>query len=88
MQDDPARKFFWLALKIGGGVLLLLALLFGGIITYVVHEKRKWDKLTDTHDLKQRATKMGAGYVADRKDAALVIGVTQRGSAPCWASAG
>lgn len=79
MQDDPARKFFWLALKIGGGVLLLLALLFGGIITYVVHEKRKWDKLTDTHDLKQRATKMGAGYVADRKDAALVIGVTQRG---------
>ena len=79
MQNDPARKFFWLALKIGGGVLLLLALLFGGLITYVVHEKRKWDKLTDTRDLKLRATKMGEGYVADRKNAALIVGLTQRG---------
>ncbi|MBI5800567.1 MAG: beta-lactamase family protein [Verrucomicrobia bacterium] len=79
MQDDPSRKFFWLALKIGVGVLLLLVLLFGGLITYVVHEKRKWDKLTDTRDLKQRAVKMGEGYVSNRKNAALVIGVTQRG---------
>ncbi len=82
MQDDPSdpsRKFFWLAVKIGGGVLLLLALLFGGLITYVVHEKRKWDKLTNTHDLKQRAAKMGEGYVVNRTNAALVVGITQKG---------
>lgn len=79
MQDDQSRKFLWLALKVGGGVVLLLVLLFGGLVTYVLHEKRKYDKLTDTHDLKQRATTMGEGYVADRKNAALVIGLTQRG---------
>jgi CubicO group peptidase (beta-lactamase class C family) len=79
MQADPARNFLWLALKVGGGVVLLLMLLFGGLITYVTMEKRKYDRLTDTHDLKQRATKMGEGYVAERKNAALVIGLTQRG---------
>ena len=79
MQEDKAQNFLWLALKIGGGVVLLLALLFGGLITYVTHEKRKYDKLTDTHDLKRSAAKMGGGYVADRKNAALVIGITQRG---------
>ena len=56
-----------------------LLLLFGGLLTYVTHEKRKYDKLTDTHDLKLRASKMGEGYVADRSNAALVIGLTQRG---------
>lgn len=79
MQADPSRNFLWLALKVGGGVLLLLMLLFGGLLTYVTMEKRKYDRLTDTHDLKQRATKMGEGYVAERKNAALVVGITQRG---------
>lgn len=79
MQDDQARKFFWLAVKVGGGVVLLLVLLFGALLTYVTHEKRKWEKLTDTHDLKQRAAMMGDVYLADRKNGALVIGVTQRG---------
>lgn len=79
MQDDKARTFLWLILKIGGGVVLLLVLLFAGLLAYVTHEKRKYDMLTDTHDLKQRAVKMGEGYVADRKNAALVIGITQRG---------
>jgi len=79
MQDDRSRKFLWLALKVGGGVVLLLMLLFGGLITYITMEKRKYDRLTDTRDLKQRATKMGEGYVAERKHAALVIGLTQRG---------
>ncbi len=60
-------------------MLILLLLLFGGLVTYVVHEKRKYDKLTDTHDLKQRATKLGEGYMAERKNAALIIGLTQRG---------
>lgn len=79
MQADNSRKFFWLALKIGGGVALLLALLFGALVTYVVHERRKWDKLTDTRDLKVRATKMGEGYLGTRKNAALVVGITQKG---------
>jgi CubicO group peptidase (beta-lactamase class C family) len=60
-------------------VALLLALLFGALVTYVVHERRKWDKLTDTRDLKVRATKMGEGYLASRKNAALVVGITQKG---------
>ena len=79
MHADPSRNFLWLALKVGGGVLLLLVVLFGGLLAYVTHEKRKYDKLTDTRDLKQRAARMGEGYVADRKNAALVIGITQRG---------
>ncbi len=79
MQADPPRHFLWLALKVGGGVLLLLMLLVGVLLTYVTMEKRKYDRLTDTHDLKQRATKMGEGYIAERKNAALVIGITQRG---------
>jgi CubicO group peptidase (beta-lactamase class C family) len=79
MQNDKARDFLWLVLKIGGGVTLLLGLIFAGLLFYVTHEKRKWDSLTDTHDLKQRATKMGEGYVADRANGALVIGLTQRG---------
>lgn len=60
-------------------MLLLLMLLVGVLLTYVTMEKRKYDKLTDTRDLKHRAAKMGEGYVADRKNAALVIGITQRG---------
>lgn len=79
MQADQSRNFLWLALKVGGGVLLLLLLLFGGLVTYFVTEKRKYDRLTDTRDLRQRAAKMGEGYVAARKDAALIIGLTQRG---------
>jgi len=79
MLDDRSRNFLRLVLKVGGGVLLLLALLFGGLITYFAREKHKWDNLTDTHDLRQRALKMGGEYVAARKDAALVIGITQRG---------
>ncbi len=79
MQNDQTRKFLWLVLKVGGGVLLLLVLLFAGLLAYVTREKRKYDKLTDTHDLKQRAVKMGEGYIAERKNGALVIGFTQRG---------
>lgn len=79
MQTHSPRNFLWLALKVGGGVLLLLVLLLGGLIAYFVTEKRKYERLTDTRDLRRRAAKMGEGYVGARKDAALVIGVTQRG---------
>lgn len=79
MQPDRARNFFWLILKVAGGASLLLVLIFGALMAYVTHEKRKWDKLTDTHDLRQRAAKMGEGYVADHPRAALVIGLTQGG---------
>ena len=79
MQAAPSRNFLWVTLKVGGGVVLLLMLLLGGLLTYVTMEKRKYDRLTDTHDLRQRASEMGAGYLADRPNAALVIGLTQRG---------
>lgn len=79
MQADPSRNFLWLVLKVGGGVLILLLLLFGGLATYFILEKRKYDQLTDSQDLKQRAARMGEGYVKNRANAALVIGLTQRG---------
>ncbi|MBM3871996.1 MAG: hypothetical protein FJ392_13750, partial [Verrucomicrobia bacterium] len=79
MQADSSRRFFWLTLKVSSGVLILLAVLLGGLLTYVTQEKRKYDRLTDTRDLRQRAAKMGEGYIADRKNGALVIGLTQRG---------
>lgn len=79
MQKVPPRIFLWLAIKVGGGVSLLLFVLFGALVGYFALEKRKYARLTDTRDLRQRAAKMGEGYVAARQDAALVIGLTQRG---------
>lgn len=79
MQADRSRNFLWLALKVSCGVLLLLLVLFGGVVTYFLKEKQKYDHLADTHDLKQRAAKMGEDYVQGRKEAALVIGLVQRG---------
>ena len=79
MQADSSRHFLRLTLKVVVGVLILLLLLFGGLLAYVVGERSKYDRLTDTRDLKQRAAKMGEGYVASRPHAALVIGITQQG---------
>ncbi|PAW83656.1 MAG: hypothetical protein B9S33_13325 [Pedosphaera sp. Tous-C6FEB] len=79
MKADQSRNFLLLALKVSGGVLLLLLVLSGGLATYFILEKRKYANLQDTHDLKQRAARMGEGYVKERKEAALVIGLTQRG---------
>lgn len=79
MQPDRAREFFWLVLKVAGGASLLLVVILALLLAYVSHDKRKWDKLTDTHDLRQRAGKMGQGYLADHPQAALVIGLTQGG---------
>ena len=61
-------------------LMVLLLLLFGGLLAYVVSERSKYDRLTDTRDLRQRATKMGEGYVAGHKDAALVIDRTWVGN--------
>ncbi|MFM8471053.1 MAG: serine hydrolase domain-containing protein [Limisphaerales bacterium] len=66
-------------MKVVGGALGFLLLLFGGLTAYLIMEKRKYAGLADTHDLGRRATKMGEGYVVGQKDAALVIGLTQRG---------
>ncbi len=79
MKADQSRNFLLLALKVSGGVLLLLLVLSGGLATYFILEKRKYANLQDTHDLKQRAARMGEGYVKGRKEPALVIGLTQRG---------
>jgi serine-type D-Ala-D-Ala carboxypeptidase/endopeptidase len=79
VHTHSPRNFLWLVLKVGGGVLLLLLLLLGGLIAYFVAEKRKYERLSDTRDLRQRAVKMGEAYVGGRQDAGLVIGMTQRG---------
>lgn len=79
MQPDRAREFFWLMLKVAGGASLLLVVILAVLLAYVSHDKRKWDNLTDTHDLRRRAATMGEGYLAGRPQAALVIGLTQGG---------
>ena len=61
MQADSSRHFLRLTLKVVVGVLILLLLLFGGLLAYVVGERSKYDRLTDTRDLKQRAAKMEIG---------------------------
>ncbi len=79
MQPDRARDFFWLVLKVAGGASVLLVVILAALLAYLSHDKRKWDKLQDTHDLRQRAAKMGEGYLAGHPQAALVIGLTQGG---------
>ncbi len=79
MPDDPSRTFRRLLFKVSAGVLLLLFCLGGTLVVYLTYERRKWDTLTDSHDLRQRALRMGENYLTDRQKAALVIGITQQG---------
>lgn len=73
------RKMLLLLLKIAAGLVLLAVLFVAGMIGYVYLQKRQFARLADTHDLKQRISRLADAYVGKRKSAGLVIGVIQRG---------
>ena len=68
-----------LLLKVAAGLFLLIILFFVGVIVYARVEKRDYEKLTDTKDLKERITKIAEPYMAKRANGALVIGVLKDG---------
>jgi serine-type D-Ala-D-Ala carboxypeptidase/endopeptidase len=68
-----------LLLKIVVGLTLLTVLPFVGVIVYAQVEKRNYEKLTDSKDLKERIAQLAQPYMAKRTNGALVIGVLQGG---------
>jgi CubicO group peptidase (beta-lactamase class C family) len=68
-----------LLLKIALGIFCLVILCILGFVFYVIHENRAYRNLRDTHDLKDRVTKLGNAYLKKHQNAALVIGVLQNG---------
>ena len=68
-----------LTLKMILGLLVLIVLFVVGVIVYDRIEKRTYEKLTDSKDLKERVAKIAESYIAKRTNGALVIGVLQDG---------
>jgi serine-type D-Ala-D-Ala carboxypeptidase/endopeptidase len=69
----------FLGLEILLVLVLLIGLLIGGIFAYAGIEKRKYENLSDTKDLKERIAKLAEPYMARRPQGALVIAVLQNG---------
>lgn len=67
-------------LKAGLGCAVLLVVGFIALTVYVLHRQHAYKTMADTHDLHQRIGKLAADYTAKRPNAALVIGVVQRGT--------
>ncbi|HZO85209.1 MAG TPA: serine hydrolase domain-containing protein [Verrucomicrobiae bacterium] len=68
-----------LGLKIIIGIVVLVLVFVIGVIVYAYVGKRKYEKVTDTNDLKARIAKLAEPYMAKRTNGALVIGVLQNG---------
>jgi CubicO group peptidase (beta-lactamase class C family) len=68
-----------LVLKIAVGFAVLMLLLAVGVVVYAQVQKRNYQKLPDTKDLKERIAALAEPYVTKRTNAALVIGVIQHG---------
>ena len=68
------KTLMFLGLKILLALVLLIALLIGGIFVYAGIEKRDYEKLSDTKDLKERITKLAEPYMAKRPQGALAVG--------------
>lgn len=77
MSDDS--KTIYSFIKALLAVVILLAVIFAALIGWVGWQKSRYHRLTDTHDLAKRIDDMGAGYLARRGKAALVIAVLQKG---------
>ncbi len=64
-------------------ILAVMGVFIVGCITalfvWANHENHKFDKLTDTHDLKSRIEKLAAKHLAKCPESALAIAVHQRG---------
>ncbi len=67
-----------LKLALAAGVLLFFG--FVALVVYVVCQQVRYKHLADTHALKGQVEAMGTEYVSKRRNAALVIGVLQRGN--------
>jgi serine-type D-Ala-D-Ala carboxypeptidase/endopeptidase len=65
-------------LKAGLGCAVLLVAGFVALFVYVLYRQHSYKTMADSHDLAKRIQKFGADYVAQRTNAALVIGVVQR----------
>ncbi len=76
MRIHPLIKWGLLG---GGLVFALLVVSFVVLLVYVVHTQHAYAAMPDTGDLKERINKMGEGYVASHKNAALVIAVYRQG---------
>jgi CubicO group peptidase (beta-lactamase class C family) len=53
---------------------------FIALLGYVLYRQHAYKTMVDSHDLKQRIEKLGAEYLAKRPNAAVVVGVYQRGT--------
>jgi CubicO group peptidase (beta-lactamase class C family) len=67
-------------LKAGLGCAGLVVLGFIGLLGYVLYRQHAYKTMVDSHDLKQRIEKLGAEYLAKRPNAAVVVGIYQRGT--------
>ena len=69
-----------LIFKILIALIVLVALFVIGVVVYAQIERRDYEKLSNTKDLKERIAKLTEPYLAKRPNGALVIGVIQNGS--------
>jgi CubicO group peptidase (beta-lactamase class C family) len=74
------KTMAFLGLKILIGLAVLIVLLIGGVFAYAQIQKRNYEKLSDTKDLKDRIARLAEPYIAERTNGALLIGVLQKGS--------
>lgn len=74
------RMWLWILLPIAGLVgLIVLGIV--GLMFYGFFEVRKFERLTDTRDLRERTRKIADDCLARRPNGALVIGLVQQGKA-------
>jgi len=57
--------------------IVLLSVVVIGVFVYAFVEKRNYDNLSDTKDLKQRIAQLAEPYTAKRTNASLIIGIIQ-----------
>src|SRR5688500_4915985 len=74
------KAMAFLGLKILIALVVLVVLLIGGVFAYAQVQKRNYEKLSDSKDLKDRIAKLAEPYMAKRTNGALVIGVLQNGN--------
>src|SRR5688572_2409638 len=74
------HMWLWILLPIAGFVgLIVLGIV--GLMLYGILEVRKFERLTDTHNLGERARRMADDYLTKRANGALVLGLVQQGKA-------
>lgn len=71
-------NWFWILLCLGGiGALTVLAVV--AFVAWAYFDLTKFNRLSDTHDLRDRTQKLAETYLSKRTSGALVIGVVQNG---------